>query len=143
MLVKPLRQAREDEDLRASLFFYRQLVTRLYEARRLATTARTVPEIASFVGDLLRRPPGGIDLEEVYRRDPETNSSKVERLYAELRHRTVHYLEPASDELADVLWKHSGYPAPNRARKRRSREADRVVPGGPRCNGYRRLRRRG
>src|SRR5215216_4168571 len=111
VLVKSLRKAREDEDLRASLFFYRQLVTRLYEARRLATTARTVPEIASFVGDLLRRPPGRIDLEEVYRRDPETNSSPIERLYAELRHRTAHYLEPASDELADVLWKHSGYPA--------------------------------
>jgi hypothetical protein len=87
------------------------LVTRLYEARRIATTARTVPEIASFVGDLLRRPPGGIDLEEVYRREPETKSSKVERLYAELRHRTVHFLEPASDELTDVLWNHSGYPA--------------------------------
>jgi hypothetical protein len=111
VLMKALSQAREDEDLRALLFFYRQLVTRLYEARRLATTARTVPEIASFVGDLLRRPPGGVDLEEVYRRDPETKSSTVERLYAELRHRTVHYLQPASNELADVLWNHSGYPA--------------------------------
>jgi hypothetical protein len=110
VLMKPLRKAREDDDLRASLFFYRHLVTRLYEARRVVTTARTVPEIASFVGDLLRRPPGGVDLEEVYHRDRETKSSKVERLFAELRHRTVHYLEPGSDELADVLWKHSGYP---------------------------------
>jgi hypothetical protein len=111
VLVKPLRHAQQEEDLRASLFFYRQLVTRLYEARRIATTARRVPEIASFVGDLLRQPPGGIDLEQVYRHDPETKSSRVEQLYAELRHRTVHFLEPASDELADVLWNHSGYPA--------------------------------
>ena len=111
VLLKSLSQAREDDDLRGSLFFYRQLVTRLYEARRLATTARTVPEIASFVGELLQRPPGGVDLEEVYRRDPETKSSTVERLYEELRHRTVHYLEPGSGELADALWNHSGYPA--------------------------------
>jgi hypothetical protein len=111
MLIGPLNQAREDDDIRASLFFYRQLVTRLYEARRLATTARTVPEIASFVGDLLRRPPGGLDLEEVYRRDPGTEPSTVERLYGELRHRTVHYLTPGSKELTDVLWNHSGYPA--------------------------------
>jgi hypothetical protein len=111
VLMKALRRAGEEEDLRASLFFYRQLVTRLFEARRLATTARTVPEIANFVGDLLRRPPGSIDLEQVYRRDPETMSSRVERLYAKLRHRSVHYLEPSGDELSDVLWRHSGYPA--------------------------------
>jgi hypothetical protein len=80
VLMEPLRQAREDEDLRAVLFFYRQLVTRLYEARRLATTARTVPAIASFVGDLLRRPPGGVDVEELYHRDPHTKSSTAERL---------------------------------------------------------------
>ncbi len=108
VLVKPLRQARDEEDLGASLFFYRQLVTRLYEARRIATTARTVPDIASFVGDLLRRPPGGIDLEEAYRRDPETKPSRVEQLYAELPHRTVHHSQPSSDELADALWNHSG-----------------------------------
>jgi hypothetical protein len=111
VLAKPLRRAQQEEDLRASLFFYRQLVTRLYEARRIATTARRVPEIAAFVGDLLRRPPGGFDLEQVYRRDPETKPSRVEQLYAELRHRTVHFFEPASEELADVLWNHSGYPA--------------------------------
>src|SRR4051812_2745037 len=35
VLMRPLRQAREDDDIRASLFFYRQLITRLYEARRL------------------------------------------------------------------------------------------------------------
>lgn len=98
VLVKSLRIARDEEDLRASLFFYRQLVTRLYEARRIATTARRVPEIACFVGELLRRPPGGIDLEAAYRHDPATKSSSVERLYAELRNRTVHYLEPSGDE---------------------------------------------
>src|SRR3954454_14366069 len=80
VLMRPLSQAREDEDLRAVLFFYRQLVTRLYEARRLATTARTVPAIASFVGDLLRRPPGGVDVEELYHRDPHTKSTTAERL---------------------------------------------------------------
>lgn len=111
VLTKSLRHAHETEDLRASLFFYRQLVTRLYDARRIATLARTVPEIASFVGDLLRRPPGGIDLEQVYRHDPATKSSRVEQLYTDLRNRTVHFLKPASDELADVLWNHSGYPA--------------------------------
>jgi hypothetical protein len=111
VLMGPLSEARKDDDIRASLFFYRQLVTRLYEARRLATSARTVPDIASFVGDLLRQPPGGVDLEAVYRRGPDTETSTVERLYGELRHRTVHYLEPGSEELADVLWDHSGYPA--------------------------------
>jgi hypothetical protein len=111
VLLGLLSRAREREDLRESLVLYRQLVTRLYEARRVATTARTVPEIASFVGDLLRRAPAGIDLEEVYRRDPETNESTVEHLYGELRHRTVHYFKPGSQELADVLWNHSGYPA--------------------------------
>jgi len=112
VLVLPLRQAQKEKDFRSSLFFYRQLIARLYEARRIATTARATSEIAVFVGDLLRRPPGGgIDLEQVYRRDSKAKSSRVERLYAEVRHRTVHYLEPGSDELADALWDHSGYPA--------------------------------
>lgn len=110
VLLEHLRHAKAQEDLRASLLSYRHLVTRLYEARRIATTARTVPEIASFVGDLLQRSPGGCDLEKVYRRGADKRS-KVEQLYGELRHRTVHYLEPASDDLAEVLWKHSGYPA--------------------------------
>jgi hypothetical protein len=111
VLTRALKRAREEEDLRAFLFGYRQLVTRLYEARRLATAARTVPAIAAFIGDLLRRPPGGIDLERAYLRDPETKESTVEHLYAGLRHRTVHYLQPGSQELADMLWEHSGYPA--------------------------------
>src|SRR4051812_2457187 len=34
---------------------------------------------------------GGIDLEQVYCRDAETKSSRVEALYAELRDRSVHY----------------------------------------------------
>lgn len=110
-LMDPLRRAREAGDLRGMLFFYRQLVTRLYEARRLAATARTEPEIASFVGDLLRRPPGGVDLEQAYLPDLESNASRVDTLYAELRHRTVHYMEPGGRELADSLWRHSGYPA--------------------------------
>ncbi len=76
-----------------------------------------MPTIKSFVRDLLRQPPGGLNLEEVYRRDPATKSSTVERLYAELRHRTVHYMQPASQELADVLWNHSGYPAQIQFRK--------------------------
>jgi hypothetical protein len=34
VLVKPLREAREQQDIPASLFFYRRLVTMLYEARQ-------------------------------------------------------------------------------------------------------------
>jgi hypothetical protein len=111
VLIGPLREAMDEGDLRASLFYYRQLVARLYEARRLVSAAHDIPEVTSFLGDLLQAPPGGLDLNGIYRRESKDAPSRVEQLYGELRHRTVHYMRVGGQELRDALWSHSGYPA--------------------------------
>lgn len=111
VLIRPLDGALAGEDLRSSMFYGRQLVTRLYEARRLVWAVRDLPEVNAFAGRLIASPPGGLDLNSVYLRDPPDKASVVEDLYAEQRHRTVHYMHVGEPELRDVLWKHSGYPA--------------------------------
>jgi hypothetical protein len=51
--TQPARQAQESGDLRGMLFWHRHMVTRLYEARRLITAARTIAEVHAFAGTLL------------------------------------------------------------------------------------------
>ncbi len=107
----PTRQAMQSGDLRALLFWYRHTVTRLYEARRLVTSAREIDAVAQFVGDLLEKPPAGADLTAAYRRPSPGELSTVEDLYGQLRHRGVHYPHVGSDELAELLHANGGLPA--------------------------------
>jgi hypothetical protein len=60
--IKPAKEATKAGDLRALLFWQRHMVTRLFEARRLVTSAGTIEEIGEFLGDLLQKPPGGANL---------------------------------------------------------------------------------
>ena len=110
-LTRPQQQALEDGDLRAMIVHHRNLITRLYEARRLVEASETYPEIETFAGDLLHGAPGGFSLRRVYARPAPNTRSIVEDLYAQLRHRTVHYMRVGSDELRDVLRQHASLPA--------------------------------
>ncbi len=101
--IKPAKEATDSGDLRALLFWQRHMVTRLYEARRLVTSARNITEVGEFVGDLLQTPPGGANLMEAYTRPSPDTPSMVEALYAELRHLTVHYSEVGEPELRGTL----------------------------------------
>lgn len=107
----PTKQAMESGDMRGLLFWYRHTVTRLYEARRLITSAREIDAVAGFVGDLLEKPPGGVDLTAAYRRRSPGELSTVEDLDGQLRHRGVHYPHVGSDELAEILQANGGLPA--------------------------------
>jgi hypothetical protein len=107
----PSKEAQVAGDLRAMLFWHRHMVTRLYEARRLVTTARTVAEVRGFAETLLQNPPGGVDLSDAYKRPSKDVPSTIERLYEELRHLTVHYAKVGGDELRDTLRQYAGLPA--------------------------------
>lgn len=109
-LSDPMRAARAQRDVRGNLVFYRLYVTRLYEAGRLVTAATEIEEVREFVGDMLSRP-GRVDLREMYLRAPGAKKSPVEELYAQLRHRTVHYMRVGSTELRDELARLAGFPA--------------------------------
>lgn len=111
IVTKPMQAAEERQDLRALLFYYRHLVTRLYEAERLVTVAEQHTEVSSFLAGLLDRSPLGVDLREVYLPASPTERSVVADLYGMVRHRSVHYMRVGSDELATVLRNHSRYPA--------------------------------
>jgi hypothetical protein len=91
-----------NEDLRQMMSVYRQMVTRLYEARRLVVAMEMYPEISEFLGvekktALLER------LRQAYIRPSEDEPSHVERLYGDLRHKTVHYPWVGKPEIRDVL----------------------------------------
>jgi hypothetical protein len=106
--IKPAKEALEVGDLRALLYWQRHTVTRLYEARRLVTSAR---EIGEFVADVLRVPPGGANLMDAYTRASPDTPSMVEALYAQLRHRTVHYSKVGEPELKNTLETYRHLPA--------------------------------
>jgi hypothetical protein len=57
--IKPAKEAMEAGDLRALLFWQRHMVTRLFEARRLVTSARAIEDIGE-TGGLKRARPGDI-----------------------------------------------------------------------------------
>jgi hypothetical protein len=109
--IRPSREAMADGDLRALLFWDRHMATRLYEARRLVTSAREVSEIAEFAGDLLVSPPGNVNLLEAYTRGPHGEPSRVEAMFAQLRHLSVHYSKVGQPELTDTLASYAWLPA--------------------------------
>jgi hypothetical protein len=109
--VRPSKEATDAGDLRALLFWHRHTVTRLYEARRLVTSARTIAEVREFVGDLLERPPGGGNLMEAYTRPSANTFSMVEEMYSQVRHLTVHYSKVGKPELAKTLKTYRHLPA--------------------------------
>jgi hypothetical protein len=98
-------------ELRKSLFLQRILIVRLYEARRLVLVTESHREIRDFIGanneffERLR----------TYYLPPE--ASPVDKLYAVLRHQSVHYMWPGSDELATTLRGAAWLPARTRVLK--------------------------
>lgn len=109
-LVPLVTEALTRGDMRSMLFHQRQLVTRIFEARRLVMATVDMPEIADFAEGLLALR-GMVDLRTMYIRSQPQERSVVEDLYEDMRHRTVHYMRVGSDELRDALWNHSGAPA--------------------------------
>jgi hypothetical protein len=93
------------------LFWHRYLATRLYEARRLVTSARDIPEIKEFAGDLLANPPGGGNLLQAYTRQAPNKQSAVEAMYEELRHLSIHYSKVGQPELRKMLTTQAHLPA--------------------------------
>jgi hypothetical protein len=110
VLFEPLKRAQIDDDQRARLFFYRQMLTKLYEARWLVHDAVTQAELEPFAARLLKTATG-LDLRDYYLRpDPDTRSV-IENLYAELRHQSVHYMRVGTAEFRDTLAAYARYPA--------------------------------
>src|SRR4051794_21265309 len=54
VLFGPLKRAQTENDQKARLFFYRQMLTKLYEARWLVHDAVTQPELEPFAARLLK-----------------------------------------------------------------------------------------
>jgi hypothetical protein len=101
-------EVRDDTGFRLMSYLHRQTIVRLYEARRLVVAVDKHDEVREFATPLLGQ--FGLDLRDYYLRR-EGRHSVVEELWEEVRHRSVHYMHVGSDELADLLWSSSGYPA--------------------------------
>lgn len=104
----PLRN-RQGEEARVLAFFYRVLIARIYESRRLIQAYNAHAEIREFVGSALSV--AGIDLVALYTRPGENVKSEVERLYDQSRHRSVHYPKVGSSELRGLLNDYRRFPA--------------------------------
>lgn len=98
------------DDLRASLFHYRSLVARRYEADRLVQAALRDPELASWAGSLFEHPIG-TRLRRNYERPSDGGHSVIRKLYEETRHRSRHVFRVGSNEVREVLESHRKYPA--------------------------------
>lgn len=102
MLHEPMKRSTERDDVRQMMSVYRQMVTRLYEARRLVVATHRYREVGEFLG--IEKKPALLErLRAVYLRKPREKQSHIERLYEDLRHRTVHYPWVGKQEIADVL----------------------------------------
>jgi hypothetical protein len=89
-----------DDDTKPALAYFRLIITRLYEGRRLVKEMDDRAAITSFVLDL-----GAADATALLRRSyirPPGSSSVVETTYARARHLTVHYPSKPG-ELARIL----------------------------------------
>lgn len=102
----PLKTA---QNLRNQTYFYRVVITRLYEARRLIEARAKYQEIDEFVGHGLTFL--GVDLVRVYTRPAQDEPSEVEQLYAQSRHRAVHYPHIGEPELEGLLRDYRNFPA--------------------------------
>jgi hypothetical protein len=101
-LYEPMQSASELDDMRRMMSVYRQMVTRLYEARRLVVAIDRYQDVAEFLG--VEKKPALVErLRTVYVRAPGEQRSQIERLYADLRHRSVHYPWVGKQEMVDLL----------------------------------------
>ncbi len=97
------RVSADEPDIRIGLLYMRQMVTRLYEARRLIEVADQQPAVSHFITRL-----GGEEnswmafLKQIYGHN-HGKRSVVDELFEELRHATVHYSWVGSNELRDYL----------------------------------------
>jgi hypothetical protein len=110
VLTDPLQTAVRRGDLREMLAYYRLLVTRLYEGRRLVLALEDYPDVSEFAAPLMPTP-SGVDLRDVYVRESEDKPPVIEEMYAQIRHRTVHYMRVGSRELRRELARHARFPA--------------------------------
>ena len=84
------------------MFHYRVLVARIYEARRVVIAAENRQEIGEFVRSVTAARVEWKLLREQYIADGD-DKSRVDELYAEMRHRTVHHSFPGSPEVSEAL----------------------------------------
>ena len=98
------------DEMREKMWLYRQLITRLLEARRLVQAHENHPEIAEFTAPNGLKL-GPVDLGEAYARPSDDERSVVEKLYADSRNRTVHYSQVGEPELRGLLRDYRWLPA--------------------------------
>lgn len=87
MLMSRLNAEQMEERLREQMLFYRLVITRLLEARRLVDAWREHAEINGFTGGKLAF--GSLDLTAAYTRPGEQERSEVEQLLLDSRNRTT------------------------------------------------------
>jgi hypothetical protein len=107
MIITPLLRR---DDMRERMWFYRQLITRLLEARRLVRAHEEHPEITEFTAPNGLKL-GPVDLAAAYARPSDHERSAVEKLYADSRNRSVHYSEVGEPELRGLLHDYRWMPA--------------------------------
>jgi hypothetical protein len=119
------------DDMREKMWFYRQLITRLLEARRLVQAHEDHREIAEFTAPNGLKF-GSVDLAAAYARPSVHERSAVEKLYADSRNRTVHYSkvgEPRASRTPTRLPLAAGKDDHVRRRRGPRTSADRVPVG--------------
>jgi hypothetical protein len=109
VVMRALKNAQADGEIQAQMFFYRLLVARLYEARRLIKARSDHPEIKDFTKTGLKW--AGTDLVSIYTRPSQQVKSEVEKLFDTTRHRSVHYPEVGQPELSGLLADYQKFPA--------------------------------
>lgn len=97
-----LNQAIGDETNGQSMFHYRVLVARMYEAKRVVLAAEQREEIGEFVRSVTAARAEWKVLREQYVAG-DSGKSRVDELYAVMRHRTVHHSFPGSPEVSAAL----------------------------------------
>jgi hypothetical protein len=91
----------EGEGARQTGYFHRGLVARVFEAGRAVYAADDASELREWGDDIGPALTGPLNtLRDYY---TPRGESTVDRLYALVRHRTVHHSWPGSDELRDTL----------------------------------------
>jgi hypothetical protein len=109
MLMSRLSAKAMNETFREQMLFYRLIITRLLEARRLVYAWQDHVEIKEFTGGKLAF--GELDLAAVYSKNEGDAHSLVERLLLDSRNRTTHYSKIGEAELAGLLRDYERFPA--------------------------------
>ncbi|MGB9184804.1 MAG: hypothetical protein WCB67_12120 [Solirubrobacteraceae bacterium] len=109
ILMSRLKAEQMEERLREQMLFYRLVISRLLEARRLVDAWREHAEINGFTGGKLAF--GPLDLTAAYARPGEHERSQVEQLLLDSRNRTTHYTKIGKPEIAGLLRDYERFPA--------------------------------